>query len=127
MPYVDARKLLRVTYLPNGYRFWRYFPGASASWERQYTSADGTHQLLVIAQVPGHGAGGSAWPVQSRVVVRGQPAAIRAGIDNTLVFGREISWSAGGYTLAVDTTTTIAGQQALPVAELTKIAAGLRP
>jgi hypothetical protein len=125
--YVDARKLLRVTYLPNGYRFWRYFPGTSASWERQYTSADGKHQLLAIAQVPGHGAAGPAWPAQSRVVVRGQPATIRAGIDNAPPFGREISWSAGGYTLAVSTIMTTAGQQPLSVAELTKIATGLRP
>jgi hypothetical protein len=59
--------------------------------------------------------------------VRGQSATIRAGISNALTFGREISWSADGYTFAVYTIMMTAGQQALSVAELTKIATGLRP
>jgi len=127
VPYFDGRKLLRATYLPPGYRFGGYFPGVGVSWERQYDPADGKGQLLIIAQVPGRAEAGPAWPAQSQVMVRGQPATVRAGIDHALVYGREISWPASGYSFGVYTILTTSGQRPLSVAELTKIANAFRP
>lgn len=123
IPYFDGRKLLRVTYLPAGYRFSSYFPAAAGGWERQFVSVDGP---LIIVQVPGSAAASPTWPVQFRAGVDGRPATVHIDSDNGQAYGRAISWTADGYTFAVYSLIMQAGQQPLGVAALTRIAAGLR-
>jgi hypothetical protein len=127
IPYFDGRKLLRVTYLPPGYRFSGYFPAVSASWDREFTSAGGRDALLEVDQVPGNAAAWPSWPTESQARVHGRPATVRVGGQGGQVFGRLISWTANGYTFVVSTMMMEAGQHPLPVAELMKIAAGLQP
>ncbi|HEX6449226.1 MAG TPA: hypothetical protein VF060_07185 [Trebonia sp.] len=126
IPYFDGRKLLRVTYLPAGYRFSNYFPAAAGGWERDFVSADQANGPLNVVQVPGSAAASPTWPVQFRAEVDGRPAAVHINSDNGQVYGRAISWTADGYTFAVYSLIMQAGQNPLGVAALTRIAAGLR-
>jgi hypothetical protein len=121
----DGRRFLPTTYLPPGYRLSGYFPAPFASWDRQFTSPDASEGMLQVGQVPGNVAAWPTWPVQSQIVVRGRPATVRVDGGNGQVYGRAVSWSANGYTFVVLTIAIRTGQRALPVAELTKIAAGL--
>jgi len=127
IPYFDGRKLLRVTYLPAGYRFTYYFPAAAGGWERRFVSSDQTAGLLNVVQTPGSAAVFPAWPVQFRTQVDGHPATVQIGSGTGQVYGRAISWAAEGYTFTVDSQIKLGGQQPLGVAALTHIAAGLRP
>ena len=124
--YFDERKLLRVTYLPPGYRLSHYWPNASGFWFREYTSVSGKDQRLTVLQIPGHAAGPSGWPVQSRVMVPGQAATLQAAGHGPM-YSREITWSAGGFVFSISTTSMNSGQLSLPAAELIRIADGLRP
>lgn len=124
--YFDGRRLYRVTYLPPGYRLSHYWPNASGFWFREYTFVSGKDQRLTVFQIPGHAAGASGWPVQSRVMVHGQPATLQAA-GNGPMYSREITWSAGGFVFTISTTSINSGQLSLPAAELIRIADGLRP
>ena len=121
VPAFDGRRFLRVTYLPPGYRLSGYFPAGFASWDRQFSSSQTSEGLIEVDQVPGNVAAWPTWPVESSVTVHGRPATVRVEGDN----GRAISWAANSYTFVVRTIVVQAGQRPLPVAELTRIAAGL--
>jgi hypothetical protein len=129
IPYFDGRKLLRVTYLPPGYRFSAYMPFPSTSsvaWEREFTSPGRATAPVDIEQLPGNVAVGPAWPASGRVSVRGHLAALEVGASGGLVFGLAITWRAGGYSFVVYTVQVRAGQRLLSIAQLTGIANGLR-
>jgi hypothetical protein len=130
IPYLDGRKLLRVTYLPPGYQFSAYLPFPSApvftAWEREYISAGQATAPVDIEQVPGNAAVPPSWPVTSRVPVGRQLATVGTLTGNGQVFGREITWRAGGYTFVVYTVLVSAGQHLPSAAALTAIAVGLR-
>lgn len=132
IPYVDGRKLLRVTYVPPGYRFSAYlpFPGPPSrftGWEREFTVSGQASAPVDIEQVPGNVSPVPAWPVMSRARVGGHLAAVGVLASNGRVYGREVSWEAGGYSFTVYTVMVRVGQHLPSVAELTGIAAGLRP
>jgi hypothetical protein len=130
IPYFDGRRLLRVTFLPAGYRFSAYLPFPSppavTSWEREYASPGQATAPFDVEQIPGHAAPVPSWPVVSRITVDGRPAAVGMLSANGQVFGREIYWRAGGYTFTVYTVMVRAGQRLLSTTELTGIAAGMR-
>ena len=130
IPYFDGRKLLRVTYLPSGFRFSAYqtYPVTTVTnWEREFVSAGQATAPVDVVQVPGIApVVGSSWPVTARVTVGGRPAALTAGTSNGQVFGRAITWRAGGYTFIVYTVQVRGGQRLLSAAQLTGIANGLR-
>jgi len=128
--YFDGRKLLRVTYLPAGFRFSAYltYPvTAVTDWEREFVSAGQATAPVDVVQVPGTAAVGPFWPVTARVKVGGRLGALSVLTSNGRVYGRAITWRAGGYTLVVYTVQVRAGQRLLSAAELTRIANGLRP
>jgi hypothetical protein len=127
--YFDGRKLLRVTYLPPGYRFSAYtlFPSAPFSaWEREFTSPGQASAPVDIEQLTGNVAVGPSWPVTARVRVGGRLAALEVLTSSGRVFGRAVTWRAGGFSFAVYTVMVRAGQRLLSAAELTAIANGLR-
>lgn len=130
IPYFDGRKLLRVTYLPSGFRFSAYltYPVTLVTnWEREFVSAGQATAPVDVVQVPGIApVVGPSWPVTARVKVGGRPAALTAGTSNGQVFGRAITWRAGGYTFIVYTVQVRGGQRLLSAAQLTGIANGLR-
>jgi hypothetical protein len=128
--YFDGRKLLRVTYLPSGYRFSAYkpFPSTSFSaWEREFTSPSQASAPVDIEQLPGNVAVGPSWPVTGRVSVGGRQAELEALTSNGQVFGRAITWRADGYSFVVYTVLVRAGQRLVSAAALTSIADGLKP
>jgi hypothetical protein len=129
IPYFDGRKLLRVTYLPPGFRFSAYLPypaPAVTAWEREFVSPGQATAPVYIEQVPGNAAVGPSWPVTARVEVGGRRAALSVLTSNGQVYGRAITWRAGGYSLVVYTVMVRAGQRLLSVAKLNAVANGLR-
>jgi hypothetical protein len=128
VPYFDGRTLLRVTYLPPGYRFSAYLPfpysPAFTTWQREFTSP--SLAPVDIEQSPGNATFAPSWPPVSRTTVQHRPATVGALTGNGEVFGREISWRADGFTFVVYTVQVRAGQHLLSAAQLTGIAAGLR-
>jgi hypothetical protein len=129
IPYFDGRKLLRVTYLPPGYRFSAYLPypaPAVSAWEREFVSPGQATAPVDVEQVPGNAAVAPSWPVTARIKVDGRSAALSVLSSNGQVFGRAITWRADGYTLVVYTVIVRAGQRLLSTEELTGIANGLR-
>lgn len=130
IPYFDGRKLLRVTYLPPGYRFSAYLlyptPGVT-DWEREFVSPGQASAPVDVEQVQGNAAAGPSWPVTARVKVGGRRATLSALTSNGQVYGRAITWRADGYTFVLYTVIVRAGQRLLSAAELTAIANGLRP
>jgi hypothetical protein len=129
IPYFDGRKLLRVTYLPPGYRFSAYQPypaPAANAWEREFVSRGQATAPVEVEQVPGNTAVAPSWPVTARIKVGGRPAALSVLTSNGQVYGRAITWRAGGYAFVVYTVMVSAGQRLLPTVELTRIADGLR-
>jgi hypothetical protein len=127
--YFDGRKLLRVTYLPPGYRFSAYTlfaPPPFSAWEREFTVPGQATAPVDIEQVPGNVAAGPSWPVAARVRVGGRLAALEVLTSNGQVYGRTITWRAGGYSFAVYTVQVQGGQRLLSAAQLTRIANGLR-
>jgi hypothetical protein len=86
IPYLDGRKLQRVTYLPPGYQFSAYLPFPSApvftAWEREYISAGQATAPVDIEQVPGNAAVPPSWPVTSRVPVGRQLATVGTQNDH---------------------------------------------
>lgn len=132
IPYFDGRKLVRVTYLPPGYRFSAYgsSPGFAATfnaWEVEYTSSGQVTAPVDIVQVPGKSTSYPAWPTTSRTTVNGRPATMEVLSTNGQVYGRAISWRTGAYTLVVYTAVVQTGQGLVSAAELNRVAAGLRP
>ncbi len=129
IPYFDGRKLLRVTYLPPGYRFSAYMPypaPAVLAWEREFISRGQATAPVWVEQVQGNTGAGPSWPVTARVKVGGRRAALSVLTSSGQVFGRAITWRAGGYAFVVYTVAVRAGQRLLSTAELTGIANGLR-
>jgi len=127
IPYFDGRKLLHVTYLPPGYRFSAYQPyPAVTAWEREFVSRGQASAPVEVEQVPGNTAVAPSWPVTARVKAGGRLAALSVLTSGGQVFGRAITWRAGGYTFVVYTVMVRAGQRLLSTAELTGIANGLR-
>lgn len=131
IPYFDGRKLVRVTYLPPGYRFSAYglTPGFAATfnaWELEYTAPGQVTAPVDIVQVPGRSTVYPAWPVIFRTTVNGPPATVEELLTNGQVYGRAISWRAGAYTLVVYTAMVQTGQGLVPAAELARVADGLR-
>lgn len=129
IPYFDGRNLLRVTYLPPGYRFSAYLPFPSpvfTAWEREFASPGQAAAPVDVEQVPGNATVPPSWPVTSRVRAGSRLAAVGVLTGNGQVFGRAITWRAGGYTLVVYTVMVHPGQRLLSAAQLTGIAAGLR-
>jgi hypothetical protein len=128
--YFDGRRLLRVTYLPPGFRFSAYMlfaPPPFTAWEREFTSPTQATAPVDIEQLPGNVAVGPSWPVTARTRVGGRPAELETLISTGQVFGRAITWRADGYSFVVYTVMVRAGQRLLSAAELTGIADGLRP
>ena len=127
--YFDGRKLLRVTYLPPGYRFSAYqpypAPGVTA-WEREFVSRGQAFAPVEVEQVRGDTAPAPSWPVIARVEVGGRRAALSVLTSNGQVYGRAITWRAGGYSFVVYTVSYRAGQRVLSAAQLARIADGLR-
>jgi hypothetical protein len=129
IPYFDGRKLLRVTYLPPGYRFSAYQPypaPAVTAWEREFVSRGQASAPVEVEQVQGNAAVAPSWPVTARVKVGGRLAALSVLTSGGQVFGRAITWRAGCYAFVVYTVMVRAGQRLLSTAELTRIADGLR-
>jgi hypothetical protein len=129
IPYFDGRKLLRVTYLPPGYRFSAYMPHPApvvTAWEREFVSAGQATAPVDVEQIPGNTAVGPSWPVTAQVKVGGRRAALSVLTSDGQVFGRAITWRADGYAFVVYTVKVRAGQRLLSAAELTRIASGLR-
>jgi hypothetical protein len=129
IPYFDGRKLLRVTYLPPGFRFSAYMPYPApvvTAWEREFVSAGQATAPVDVDQVPGNTAVGPSWPVSAQVKVGGRRAALSVLTSDGQVFGRAITWRADGYTFVVYTVMVRAGQRLLSASELTRIADGLR-
>ncbi len=129
IPYLDGRKLLRVTYLPPGFRFSAYLPDPAAAvtaWEREFVSAGLATAPVDVVQVRGNTAVGPSWPVTAQVTVGGLRAALSVLTSNGQVYGRAITWRAGGYSFVVYSVQVRAGQRLLSAAELNRIAAGLR-
>ncbi len=129
IPYFDGRKLLRVTYLPPGYRFSAYMPypaPAVTAWEREFVSPGQATAPVDVEQVPGNSAVAPSWPVTARVKVGGRPATLSVLTSGGQVFGRAITWRAHGYAFVVYTVMVRAGQRLLSTAALTAIANGLR-
>jgi hypothetical protein len=129
IPYLDGRNLLRVTYLPPGYRFSAYLPFPSpvfTAWEREFVSPGQAAAPVDVEQVPGNATVPPSWPVISRVRVGSRLAAVGVLTGNGQVFGRAITWRAGGYTFVIYTVMVRAGQHLVSAAQLTSIAAGLR-
>jgi hypothetical protein len=129
IPYFDGRKLLRVTYLPPGYRFSAYQPypaPAVTAWEREFVSRGQASAPVEVEQVSGNAAVAPSWPVTARVKVGGRLAALSVLTGGGQVFGRAITWRADGYAFVVYTVMVRAGQRLLSTAELTGIANGLR-
>ena len=129
IPYFDGRKLLRVTYLPPGYRFSAYMPypaPAVLAWEREFVPRGQATAPVWVEQVTGNASVGPSWPVTARVKVGGRRAALSVLTSSGQVFGRAITWRAGGYAFVVYTVAVRAGQRLLSTAELTGIANGLR-
>ena len=81
---------------------------------------------MEVEQVPGNVTAEPSWPAASRITVDSRPATVGMLSDNGQVFGRAITWRAGGYTFVVYTIMVRAGQRLLSAAELTGIAAELR-
>ena len=128
--YLDGRKLLRVTYLPPGFRFSAYQPypaPAVTAWEREFVFSGQSTAPVEVEQVPGSTAPAPFWPVTARIKVDGRRAALSVLTSNGQVFGRAITWRAGGYSFVVYTVSYRNGQRVLSAAELTRIARGLRP
>ena len=130
--YLDARTLARVTSLPPGYRFSRYWPpgrtsGSTILWEREYTSPARRYGQLDIEQTPAgtdpgpYWAGTRSW----RATVGKHPAIARTLTSGGQPLGRAITWSADGDALAVSSHAGPAGQPPLPFTQLTRVAAGL--
>jgi hypothetical protein len=129
IPYFDGRKLLRVTYLPPGFRFSAYTPYPApvvTAWEREFVSAGQGTAPVDVDQVAGNTAVGPSWPVTAQVKVGGRRAALSVLTSDGQVFGRSITWRADGYTFVVYTVMVRAAQRLLSAAELTRIADGLR-
>jgi hypothetical protein len=126
IPYFDGRKLLRVSYLPPGYRFSDYFPGAFTGWEQEFSSPGGRDTVLEVEQVPGSRPALLSWPAVPRGTVRGHPATVAVNSANGQVFGRSVSWQADGYTFVVFTVVRQDGQHLLSIGELMRVASGLR-
>ena len=129
IPYFDGRKLLRVTYLPPGYRFSAYMPypaPAVLAWEREFISRGQATAPVWVEQVQGNTSAGPSWPVTAHVEVDGRLAALSVLTSDGQVFGRAITWRADGYALVVYTVSYRAGQRVLSATELTRIANGLR-
>jgi hypothetical protein len=126
IPYFDGRKLLRVSYLPPGYRFSDYFMGAFTGWGQEFSSPGGRDTVLDVEQVPGSRPALLTWPAVSRGTVQGHPATVGVNSANGQVFGRSVSWRADGYTFAVFTFVRQDGQRLLPIGELMRAASGLR-
>jgi hypothetical protein len=129
IPYLDGRKLLRVTYLPPGFRFSAYTPypaPAVTAWEREFVSSGHGMAPVDVEQVPGNGVVAPSWPVTGRIKVDGRSAALSVLTSNGQVYGRAVTWRADGYTFVVYTVTYRAGQRLLSTAQLTRIADGLR-
>jgi hypothetical protein len=127
--YFDGRKLLRVTYLPAGYRFSAYQLVPSApftSWEREFTSPGQATAPVDVEQTQGNATAGPSWPVTAHVRVDSRLAALEVLAANGQVLGRAVTWRASGYAFAVYTVMVRAGQRLLSAAELTGIADGLR-
>jgi hypothetical protein len=127
--YFDGRKLLRVTYLPPGFRFSAYQPypaPAVTAWEREYVLSSQSTAPVEVEQVPGSTAPAPSWPVTARVEVGGRRAALSVLTSDGQVFGRAVTWRAGGYSFVVYTVSYRNGQRVLSAAELTRIANGLR-
>jgi hypothetical protein len=127
--YFDGRKLLRVTYLPPGYRFSSYQPypaPAVTAWERVFVSPGRGTAPVEVEQIPGNTAVAPSWPVTAHVEVDGRLAALSVLTSDGQVFGRAITWRAGGYAFVVYTVSYRAGQRVLSATELTRIANGLR-
>jgi hypothetical protein len=126
IPYFDGRKLLRVSYLPPGYRFSDYFTGVFTGWEQEFSSPGRRDTVLDVEQVPGSRPASPSWPAVSRGTVRGHPATVGVNSANGQVFGRSVSWQANGYTFVVFTMVMQDGQRLLPTGELMRVASGLR-
>jgi hypothetical protein len=129
IPYFDGRKLLRVTYLPPGFRFSAYVPSPApvvTAWEREFASPGQATAPVDVAQVRGNTAVGPSWPVTAQVKVGSRPAALSVLTSNGQVYGRAIAWRAGGYSFVVYTVQVRAGQRLLSATELNRIADGLR-
>ena len=127
--YLDGRTLLRVTYLPPGYRFSAYQPypePAVTAWERGFVSRGQATAPVEVEQVAGNTAVAPSWPVTAHVKVDGRRAALSTLTSDGQVFGRAITWRAGGYAFVVYTVSYRTGQRVLSAAELTRIANGLR-
>ena len=129
IPYLDGRKLLRVTYLPPGFRFSAYTPypaPAATAWEREFVSRGQAIAPVEVEQVAGKTAVAPSWPVTARLTVGGRPATLSVLTSNGQAFGRAISWRADGYSFVVYTVMVRAGQRLLSAGQLTRIADGLR-
>jgi hypothetical protein len=129
IPYLDGRKLLRVTYLPPGFRFSAYltYPVTQVTdWEREFVSAGQATAPVDVVQVPGTAAVGPSWPVTAQVTVGGRRVPLSVLTSNGQVYGRAITWRADGYAFSVYTVQVRGGQRLLSAAELTGIANGLR-
>ncbi|HEY6296216.1 MAG TPA: hypothetical protein VIX15_11175 [Streptosporangiaceae bacterium] len=129
IPYFDGRKLLRVTYLPPGFRFSAYQPypePAVNAWEREFGSRGQATAPVEIEQVAGNTAVAPSWPVTARIKVGARPATLSVLTSGGQVFGRAIAWRAGGYAFVVYTVMVRAEQRLLSTAELARIADGLR-
>ncbi|MGH3254542.1 MAG: hypothetical protein ACRDOU_03910 [Streptosporangiaceae bacterium] len=124
-----VRRLLRVTYLPPGYRFSAYVPypaPAVTAWEREFVAPGRATAPVDVEQVPGNAAVAPSWPVTAQVKVGGRRAELSVLTSGGQVFGRAITWRAGGYAFVVYTVMVRSGQRLLSAAELTGIANGLR-
>jgi hypothetical protein len=91
IPYFDGRTLLRITYLPPGYRFSAYLPFPSpafTAWEREFISSGQATAPVDVEQVPGNATVPPSWPVTSRVRVGSRLAAMGVLTGNGQVLGQ---------------------------------------
>ena len=124
--YFDGSVLPRVTYLPPGYRFWRYFPASRTGWQRDYRSTQRGHAPITVAQASGTGAVGPPWSPGPPVRAGGRLLKVHQDTLGTRAFGEGVFWRAGGYSFAVYSQVAYKGQRPATVAELARSAAGLR-
>jgi len=127
--YFDGRKLLRVTYLPPGYRFSAYLPFPSlafTAWEREFISPGQAAAPVDVGQGPGNATVWPSWPVAARLRVGSRLGSLGVLTGGGQVVGRAISWRADGYTFVVYTVMVRTGQRLASATELADIARGLR-
>ena len=130
IPYLDGARLPRLTYLPPGYRFSHYVPFPSNGWERVYTSSNRQDAPIQVIQAPGHDAAGlERWANRRGPVVKagGRTLTVHLNATGAQVYGRGVSWPAGGWSYAVGSIEALNGQQPLSERQLIEVVNGLRP